>query len=103
MVDNNQYQYLEPRPGSNYRSLFIKGRRLRAELLYRETIGEEPRTPDEVARDYGLPLEAVQEAIRYSVANAEFLREEHEREEARWQEFEKQHPPLMPPNHVPTS
>ena len=25
-----QYQHLEPRPGSNYRTLFLKGRRIRA-------------------------------------------------------------------------
>ena len=29
-----QYQHLEPRPGSNYRQLFLKGRRIRAAVVY---------------------------------------------------------------------
>jgi hypothetical protein len=28
-----QYQHLEPRPGSNYRQLFLKGRRIRAAVV----------------------------------------------------------------------
>ena len=34
------------------------GRSLRAETLYRATIGAEPRTPEEVAADFGVPLAA---------------------------------------------
>ena len=29
-----RYQHLEPRPGSNYRQLFLKGRRIRAAVVY---------------------------------------------------------------------
>ncbi len=100
-MSENSYKYLERRPGSNYKSLFIKDRKIRAEVLYRETIGEEPRTPEEVARDFELPLEAVQEAIHYCIHNAEFLRQEWEREEAEWREFEKKHPPVLPPGYKP--
>jgi hypothetical protein len=28
-----EYQHLEPRPGSNYRQLFLKGRRIRAAVV----------------------------------------------------------------------
>jgi uncharacterized protein (DUF433 family) len=101
MSDPNSYKCLEPRPCSNYRQLFIKGRRIRAEVLYRETVGEDPRTPEEVARDFDVPLEAVQEAIHYCVHNEEFLRQEREREEAEWREFEKKYPPLRPPDAQP--
>jgi hypothetical protein len=59
---------------------------MRAEVLYRHTVGPEPRTPQEVADDYGLPLEAVLEAIDYATRNSELLDEERRREEARWAE-----------------
>jgi uncharacterized protein (DUF433 family) len=63
MATRVQYQHLEARPRSNYRQLWIKGRRIRAEVLYRSTVGPEPRSPEEVAQDYDVPVEAVQEAI----------------------------------------
>ena len=57
------YQYLESRPKSAYSQLFIKGTRIRAELIYRAHINaEEPMTPEELAIDYGLPLPAIVEA-----------------------------------------
>ncbi len=60
------YQHLEPRPDSAYRQLFVKGTRIRAELIYRAHIDpEEPMTAEEVATDFGLPLDAVREAIDY--------------------------------------
>jgi uncharacterized protein (DUF433 family) len=60
------YQHLEPRPDSAYRQLFVKGTRIRAELVYRAHINpEQPMTPEELAADFGLPLEAVREAIEY--------------------------------------
>ena len=60
------YQHLEQRPNSAYRQLFIKGTRIRADLVYRAHINpEQPMTPEELAADYNLPLEAVLEAIDY--------------------------------------
>jgi uncharacterized protein (DUF433 family) len=70
MATQMQYQYLEPRSRSNYRQLWIKGRHIRAEVLYRLTIGAEPRTPEEVAQDYDLPVAAVLEAIDYASQDA---------------------------------
>lgn len=76
------YKYLSPKiGGSNYRQLFVRGR-IRAEVLYRETVGREPLTPAEVAKEYDLPLEAVHEAIEYCVKNEALLGEERSREEA---------------------
>jgi hypothetical protein len=73
MQGNSQYKYLQPkRGGSNYRQLFVNGR-IRAEVLHRETVGKEPLTPEEVAREYDVPLEAVQEAIDYCMKNQEIL------------------------------
>ena len=46
------YQYLESRPASLYRQLFIKGTRIRAELIYWAHINAgEPRTAEEIAAD----------------------------------------------------
>jgi hypothetical protein len=57
--------------------------RIRAEVLYRETVGTEPRSPEEVATEYGLPVEAVLEAIEYCLLHQQLLEAERAREAAR--------------------
>lgn len=62
------YPHLERRPGSVYRQLFVKGRRVRAEVLYRLTVPKEDGTfftPEQLAEDFRVPVEAVREAMRY--------------------------------------
>src|SRR5712691_8493357 len=103
MSEPKQYRFLEARPCSNYRQLFIKGRRIRAEVFYRETIGLEPRTPEQVAEDYEIPLEVVLEAIDYCRQNPDVLREDWEREEAEVRADEAVRPPLVPPGYHPES
>jgi uncharacterized protein (DUF433 family) len=95
------YQHLESRPDSNYRQLFVKGRRIRAEVLYRETVGLEPRTPEEVARDFDVPLEAVLEAADYCQHNEDLLRREREREQEWIRAGGLDRPPLAPPDKQP--
>jgi hypothetical protein len=82
MAEQIEYRHLRPKPGSNYRQLFVNGR-IRADVLYRETVGAEPLTPEEVAREYQLPVEAVVEAIDYCLRNPELLEGERAREAAR--------------------
>jgi hypothetical protein len=74
MSTNVDYQFLEARPKSAYRQLFVKGTRIRADVIYRActalaeflaTDDDEPRTPEQVALDYGLPVQAVWEAVAY--------------------------------------
>jgi uncharacterized protein (DUF433 family) len=77
-----QYPHLEARPGSNYRQLFLKGRRIRAEVMYHAVHGPEPRTPEQVARDFEVPLEAVLEAVEYVERNPAIIQADREREEA---------------------
>ena len=72
------YKFLEQRPGSHYRQLFLRGRNLRAESLYRAAIGPEPRSLDEVAQDYGVPRAAVEEAVDYCLHHADILQQERE-------------------------
>src|SRR5580704_8161151 len=77
-----QWKYLAPNPKSAYKQLFIRGRRIRARDLYGMFVNaEEPMTPEAIAADYGLPVEAVQEAIAYCQIDPPEIREDFEREE----------------------
>src|SRR5690242_10441677 len=81
MVEQIHYKYLLPKRGSSYRQLYVAGR-IRAEVIYRETVGLEPLTPDQVASEYNIPVEAVQEAIDYCIRNKELLDAERAAEAA---------------------
>src|SRR5437764_12597897 len=81
MSEHIQYKYLMPKRGSSYRQLYVNGR-IRAEVIYRETVGLEPLTPEEVAREYNIPVEAVQEAIDYCIRNKDLLDAERAAEAA---------------------
>jgi uncharacterized protein (DUF433 family) len=75
-----QYQHLEPRPGSNYRQLFLKGRRIRAAVVHEAVHGPDPYTPEEFAREYRVPIEAVREALDYVANNLPLIEAERDRE-----------------------
>jgi uncharacterized protein (DUF433 family) len=77
-----QYQHLEARPGSNYKQLWLTGRRIRAAVVDEEVHGPDPRTPEEFARDYEVPLEAVLEVLDYVARNRPLIEQEREREAA---------------------
>jgi uncharacterized protein (DUF433 family) len=79
---STKYQYLAENPKSSYRQLFVKGRNIRARTLYGWAGGDEPSTPEEIAADYGLPVEAVLEAIAYCESNPPELLDDYAREEA---------------------
>jgi uncharacterized protein (DUF433 family) len=98
MAETACYEHIGP-PHSRLRDWVVKGTRLRAETLYRETVGEDARTPEEVAHDFDVPVEAVREAIRFCTQNEEQLRREREEDMARFREFEREYPPLRPPGY----
>jgi uncharacterized protein (DUF433 family) len=78
-----QYQFLERDPLSVYKQLSVKGRRIKARTLYGAFMREhEPMTPEEIAADYDLPLEAVLEAIAYCDSKPPEIEEDYRREEA---------------------
>lgn len=77
-----KYGYLEPNPQSGYKQLFVKGTRIRARDLFGWYACEEPRSPEEIADDYRLPVEAVKEAIAYCESNPPELLEDYARDEA---------------------
>src|SRR5436190_11887656 len=77
------WAHLAPNPKSAYKQLFIKGTRIRAEVIYGLTVdGDEHLTPEEIASEYGLPPGAVQEAIAYCQANPQDIERDHAAEEA---------------------
>ena len=80
---STQYKFLERNPKSNYKQLFVKGTRIRARILYGQYMSEEePRTVEQIAADYNLPVEAVREAIAYCDTDPVAIREDFAREEA---------------------
>ncbi len=76
------YEHLEPRPGSNYRQMFLKGRRIRAAVVDEWIHGPDPLTPEEFARDFHVSLEAIQEALDYVARNQTLISQERAREAA---------------------
>ena len=59
-----EWKYLERRPGSSYQQLSITQKRIWTWTLYCEHVNRnDARTADELAADWGIPAEAVQEAI----------------------------------------
>lgn len=76
------WKYLAPNPKSAYRQLFVVGTRIRARVLYGMFMNaDEPMTPEEIAADYKLPVEAVREAIEYCQADPPEIKLDFEREE----------------------
>src|SRR5436305_1771733 len=78
-----EYQHLEPRPGSNYRQLFLKGRRIRAAVVDEAIHGPDPYTAEEFAEEFQVPLDAVVEALDYVARNRALIEQERDREAAR--------------------
>ena len=78
-----QWQYLEARPKSAYRQLFVRGTRIRADVVYGLYLSEdEPMSPEAIAHEYSLPVAAVREAIAYCQSNPPEIEEDFRREEA---------------------
>ncbi len=76
------WQYLAANPNSCYKQLFVKGTRIRARVLYGMLMSaDEPMTPEEIAAEFNLPLQAVQEAIAYCRANPPEIAQDLQREE----------------------
>lgn len=80
-----EWKYLAPNPKSAYKQLFVKGTRIRAEVLYGLTADgpEEDRlSVEQVAAEYNLPPEAVREAVAYCAADPPEVQADHAAEEA---------------------
>lgn len=75
------WKCLVPNPKSAYKQLFIRGGRIRALVLYGWYACEEPMTPEEIASEFQLPVQAVLEAIAYCESNPPELLEDYARDE----------------------
>jgi uncharacterized protein (DUF433 family) len=92
-----KYAYLVPNPKSTYRQLFLKGTRIRAWVIYCDHVAQE-MTPEEIAKDRDLPVEAIREAIAYCASNppevlGDVIREQQHMRAAGMFELEYKHDP----------
>ena len=78
------YKYLEPRPHPWRKILWIKGRNMHVWQLV-ATMLREGETPEETAKHFGLPVEAVLEALDYYRRNKTLVDAETEAEGQRLQ------------------
>ncbi len=72
-----QWQYLEKRPHPWRQQLYLKGRKLRAFILYANMLAND-MTPEEAADNWDLPFATVAEVIEYCKTHQELLRQEAE-------------------------
>lgn len=88
-----QWKYLDRKPGSNYRQLFIKGRRISARTLYGSYMSdEEPMTIEQIAANWQVPIEAVREAIAYCESKPPEIEEDFRVEQALMEAHGINHP-----------
>jgi uncharacterized protein (DUF433 family) len=73
MSTETTYQWLEPKPYKKFtKQLGIKGRNMIVWNLVADVVVSGV-SPEEVAANYRLPIEAVQEALEYYHANQEWI------------------------------
>ena len=101
MSQETEYKYLGPWRGSNYRQYFFKDRKIRALTLYEQTLEPEPMTPEEVAENYDVPVEAVYEAIHYCTHNKDLIDREIDEDLADIKRRGLDKPPFVPPDYRP--
>jgi uncharacterized protein (DUF433 family) len=100
---NDRWKHLEHDPSSSYQQLSVKGRRIKARTIYGMLFGEGAMTPEEIAADRELPLEAVLETIAYCESNPPELAEDLRREEQTVHDNERANPAyyLKPTRRTP--
>jgi uncharacterized protein (DUF433 family) len=82
-MNQTQWKHLEAHPQSFYTQLFVKGTRIRAEIVYSWMYDIDPgeeRTPEQLAADNNLAVEAVREAIAYCETDPPEIEDDHRRE-----------------------
>ena len=92
-TNGKEWKWLYHYPKRSYKQLSIKGTKIHARTIYCQSIGEGAMTPQELAEDFGVPLEAVLEAIEYCEGNPPEIQEDWEMEERSIREAEEQNEP----------
>jgi hypothetical protein len=88
----NGWVHLTRDPNSYWRQLFVKGTEFLARDLYAQYVDpDQPMTPEQIAENYGVPVEAVREAIAYCESDPPEIRQDLADQEAwfagrRWQD-----------------
>ena len=70
-----QWKYLEPRPDSWRKQLYLKGTRIKASVIYSDMIVNE-MTETDALYNWDFPLEAIHEIIEYCQTHQELLQSE---------------------------
>ncbi|MGK7878350.1 MAG: hypothetical protein AB4426_35120 [Xenococcaceae cyanobacterium] len=70
-----EWQYLEKRPHPWRKQLYLKGKRVKASVIYSDMIVND-ETPEEAADNWDLPLAAISEVIQYCESHQELLKQE---------------------------
>jgi uncharacterized protein (DUF433 family) len=83
-LERDGYRHLEFRPQTDCREPYLKGMgRVRvSDVVYWVRTNQRP--PEALAREWGLPLEAIEEALRWADDHPQILTEEAKRE---WADF----------------
>jgi hypothetical protein len=77
-----QWQYLEKRPHSWRQQLYLKGKKLRAYTVWSDLLVNGD-TVLEAADNWDLPLDAIDEVIRYCESHQDLLKLESDEERSR--------------------
>lgn len=78
-TSKTQWQYLEPRPHSWRKQLYIRGKRIKASVIYFDMIINN-ETPVEASENWDLPLAAIEEVIEYCQSHQQLLEQEAAKE-----------------------
>lgn len=78
-TSKTQWQYLETRPHTWRKQLYIKGKRIKASVIYSDMIANNETTA-EASENWDLPLDAIQEIIEYCQTYQELLEQEAAKE-----------------------
>ena len=82
MSTQAKYRYLESRPNSRSKELFVRGTGIRASTVWHDRYVSR-LSPDKIAQDREMPAEAVYEALAYCQENWEAISNEKDQERER--------------------
>jgi uncharacterized protein (DUF433 family) len=74
-MTTTKWQYLESRPDNWKKQLYIKGKRIKANVIYSDLLVNK-MSLEEAAENWDLPLSVIAEVIEYCESNQELLKEE---------------------------
>ena len=80
-----QWQYLEQRPHPWRKQLYLRGKRIKASVIYSSMVVNN-ETLEAAADNWDLPLAAIQEVVEYCQTHQELLKQEAREERRRLQE-----------------